>query len=430
MDTIFAVATARGKAGVSIVRISGQNAFNGVSQLIKGNFPKIRQSSLRQLFDLKGNIIDQVVILAFSEKASFTGEPTVELHLHGSIAVQHAVLDTLSNIEDFRIAEPGEFTRRALENEMLDISQVEGLADLIDAETEAQRKQALRVFSGDLGKKANEWRSALIRAAALLQVTIDFVDEDVPVDVTPEVLSLVKKVNAALESEIKGFSAAERIRTGFEVAIIGPPNIGKSTLLNALAKRDAAITSHIPGTTRDVVEVRMDLKGLPITIIDTAGLRETDDIVEGMGIERAKQRAFAADLRVFLIENLQDDLGIQKDDDDIVLIGKGDLTDQSDQSISGKTGKGLNRLIDTITDILEKRASFAGSAIRVRHQIAMQDAFKALLHVEDLVQKGAEFTDIAAEELRVATQSIASIIGLVDVEDVLDEVFSSFCLGK
>ena len=302
MSTIFAQASAAGKAGVAVVRISGPQAFSAASQLC-GALPAPRQAGLRRLRSAAGEVLDEALVLCFSEKASFTGEETVELQTHGSVAVVNALLAELGRIDGLRLAEPGEFTRRALANGRLDLAQVEGLADLIASETEAQRQQALRLFSGGLGDLAAHWRERLIRASALLTVTIDFADEEVPVDVSPEVLELIAEVQTAMQAQVDGFGAAERIRTGYEVAIVGPPNVGKSTLLNALAGRDAAITSEVAGTTRDVIEVRMELAGLPVTLLDTAGLRETDDTVEKIGVARALERAKAADLRVFLIES-------------------------------------------------------------------------------------------------------------------------------
>ncbi len=272
MDTIYALASARGKAGVAVVRISGPLAFLAVKNLT-GDVPSARRTALRILRDAAGEVLDEALVICFEKGASFTGEESAELQLHGSIAIVNAVLRTLSEMEGLRLAEAGEFTRRALENERLDLAQVEGLADLIEAETEAQRRQALKVFSGVLGEKVERWRTALVRAAALIEATIDFADEEVPVDVSPEVLELIATVMLDLETEARGAKMAERIRDGFEVAIVGPPNAGKSTLLNALAGRDAAITSEVAGTTRDVIEVRMELGGLPVTLLDTALLK-------------------------------------------------------------------------------------------------------------------------------------------------------------
>ncbi len=337
---------------MAIVRISGPDAL-AAGTLLAGSLPPARHSALRRLTATDGIVLDEALVLSFEAGHSFTGEDVVELHLHGSIATVKAVLGALGGLPGLRLAEPGEFTRRALENERLDLAQVEGLADLIEAETESQRRQALRVLSGALGRVAEGWRADLIRAAALLEATIDFVDEDVPVDVTPEVTDLIDKVADSLRREAKGATAAERIRDGFEVAIVGPPNVGKSTLLNALAGRDAAITSDIAGTTRDVIEVRMDLRGLPVTILDTAGLRETEDRIETLGVQRAIARAEAADLRVILLESLEDEPLLSPIDDDIVAVGKADLAATESFAVSGRTGAGLDRLIDMIVERLE-----------------------------------------------------------------------------
>lgn len=426
MDTIFAVATARGRAGVAVIRLSGPEAFAAATELC-GTLPERR--GLRMLRDRGGEALDQALVLRFEDGHSFTGEPVVEFHVHGSVAVTDALLRALAGIRGLRAAEAGEFTRRALENGCLDLAQVEGLADLIDAETEAQRVQALRVLSGALGDKAEAWRRDLIRAAALLEATIDFADEEVPVDVTPEVNDLLDQVLVSLAQERDGVGIAERIRDGFEVAIVGPPNVGKSTLLNALAGREAAITSEVAGTTRDVIEVRMDLGGLPVTVLDTAGLRETEDFVENIGIRRALDRARGADLRVFLMEDGRSGVGLEPMADDIVLRAKADLSADGD-GVSGKTGQGLDALVQRIETVLAARAGGAGTAIRARHRTAIIRAVEALETARIEVGEGPDRAELAAEDIRTAIRALDSIVGRIDVENILDEIFASFCIGK
>jgi tRNA modification GTPase len=428
MDTIFAQATAQGRAGVCVIRISGPQAFD-IATKIAAPLPAIRHAAVRPIIDLDGGTIDSALVLVFKGPSSFTGEDVVELHLHGSIAVVKAVLELLSTFPDTRLAEPGEFTRRAMENGKLDLTQVEGLGDLIEAETEAQRKQALRVLSGHLGQRVDEWREKLIRAAALLEVTIDFADEDVPVDVSGEVRELLSSVNDDLLKEIQGTHTAERIRAGFEVAIIGKPNAGKSTLLNALAGRDAAITSSIAGTTRDVIEVRMDMGGLPVTLLDTAGLREGADEVEAIGIDRALSRAAAADLRVFLVEE-GEDLPVKAKPDDIRLLPKADLRDDPSGSISGVTGQGVSDLIAQVQSVLTTRSLTAGLATHERHRVAMQKAADGLAFAMTVLDHGPDQYDIAAEELRHSIRALEALVGRIDVENLLDVIFASFCLGK
>lgn len=424
MDTIFALATARGRAGVAVVRISGPRAV-AAAEALAGPLAAPRRAALRRLH-WQGDLLDEALVLRFAAGASFTGEDVVELQLHGSPAAVSAVLSALSAQDGLRPAEAGEFTRRALENGRMDLAEVEGLSDLLAAETEAQRRQAMRVFSGGLGEKTEGWRQRLIRAVALLEATIDFADEDVPVDVTPEVRELIGSVLTDLRREEAGAGAAERLRDGFEVAILGRPNTGKSTLLNSLAGREAAITSEFAGTTRDVIEVRMDLQGLPVTILDTAGLRETGDVVERIGIERARDRALAADLRVFLLdhEGLPD--GIIPQDQDIILRGKSDL---GRGEISGRTGAGVDDLIFRIVGILSARVDPAVTITRERHRVAIHRTITALEQVIAGLNDSLS-VDIAAEILYSAIRALNSLVGRVDVEDVLDEIFSSFCIGK
>lgn len=428
MDTIFAQATAVGRAGVSVVRISGPLAFDVARQLV-GDLPAVRHAGLRRVISPDGGFIDEAVVVCFAGPQSFTGEDVVELQLHGSIAIIRKVLSELGLFEGVRLAEAGEFTRRALENGKLDLTQVEGLADLIDAETEAQRKQALRVLSGDLGAKVDGWRRSLIRAAALLEATIDFADEDVPVDVSGEVMELLSGVEKDLKREIAGTLAGERIRSGFEVAIVGAPNVGKSTLLNRIAGREAAITSNIAGTTRDVIEVRLDLNGLPVTLLDTAGIRESDDEIEGIGVKLALKRAEQADLRVFLVEVGESPVQ-NPGERDIVVVAKSDLSDAAYPGISGETGAGVSQLLDVIERNLGEIASQVSVATHERHAQAMRSAEGAIEATYDLLKSGPDRYDLAAEELRSGIRKLEALVGRVDVENLLDEIFASFCLGK
>lgn len=427
-DTIFALASAPGKSGVAVVRVSGPMVPD-VSLALCGILPEPRLATLKLIRDSEGVRVDQSLVLYFPAGNSFTGEDVLEIHTHGSVAVVNRLLRVLGDMSGLRLAEAGEFTRRALENGCMDLAQVEGLSDLIEAETEAQRRQALRVLSGDLGDLAEKWRSDLIRAAALIEATIDFADEEVPVDVTPEVNALLEAVSRDLSKQIIGVETAERIRTGFEVAIVGAPNVGKSTLLNAIAGRDAAITSEYAGTTRDVIEVRMDLGGLPVTLLDTAGLRDTDDHVEGIGIELAKKRAELADLRIFLVEAGQPP-ELNPLPGDLTLIAKADTLDSVSGAISGKTGQGVPELISAVQAELSERTGNLGVATRERHRTAMVRATDSLAAGKAVLSLGPEQYDIAAEELRTAIRALDSIVGRVDVENLLDEIFSSFCIGK
>ncbi len=427
MDTIYALASAPGKSGVAIVRISGPKCSLIANELLDG-CPSPRLACLVTIRDQTGVLIDNGLAIYFQAPASFTGEDVLELHVHGSISVISVVLKSLSAFDTVRLAEPGEFTRRALINNKLDLPQVEGLADLIDAETEVQRKQAQRVLSGELGLLAQTWRIDLIRAAALLEATIDFADEEVPEDVYPEVIELLIKTKMALQAEADGVIFAERIRSGFEVAILGRPNVGKSSLLNMLAGREAAITSEIAGTTRDVIEVRMDLDGIPVTLLDTAGIRDTEDVIEGMGIERALERSKNADLSLILtddgdVPDVSTVIG-----DYLVIYTKGDVTGKKG-AVSVISGKGINELVEKILSFLRNKSLVVGVASRERHRSALM---KAVSHIETVLQMAEDDhqAEFLAEGLRSAVMSLDSLIGSVGVEDILDEIFLSFCLGK
>tara|TARA_R110002096_G_scaffold24713_20_gene77824 strand:- start:9952 stop:11238 length:1287 start_codon:yes stop_codon:yes gene_type:complete len=428
MDTIYALASARGKAGVAVVRVSGPSALMAGAALMS-RLPEPRQAALRRLF-WQGVELDQALVVCFKAGASFTGEDVLELHLHGSQAVVSAVLRALADQPGLRLAEAGEFTRRALENGCLDLAQVEGLADLIDAETEAQRVQALRVLSGAIGERVELWRSDLIWAAAMIEATIDFADEDVPVDVLPEVLPVLSRLIRDLRAEVAGGVVAERIREGFEVAIVGPPNAGKSTLLNALAGREAAITSEIAGTTRDIIEVKMDLGGLAVTFLDTAGIRQTDDRIESIGVDLAIRRAQQADLRVFLQDGETIIPGLVPGEGDISVFGKADEAPGEGLRVSGKTGEGLRELVDLIAAILLKRSAAAGILTRERHRIALVSAIEALEGAQSELKKTEAMPELVAEELRRSARALEVLVGRIDVESLLAKIFASFCIGK
>lgn len=422
-DTIHALATARGRAGLAVVRVSGPQA-GAVCLALCGAVPPARRATLRNI-SWQGEAIDQALVVFFAQGASFTGEDVAEFHIHGGPAVAQALLRALAESGLSRLAQAGEFTRRALDNGVLDLTQVEGLADLIDAETEAQRKQALRVLSGQIGDRVANWRARLVRAAALIEATIDFADEDVPVDVTPEVRDLLTGLLAEIDREAAAVAQAERIRDGFEVAILGEPNAGKSTLLNRLAGRDAAITSEVAGTTRDVIEVRMDLDGLAVTLLDTAGLRDSDDPVEREGIRRAVDRAEAADLRIFLGPNPG---LVAPRDGDLIVAAKADLGGGEGLAVSGKTGAGVDALLAEISRCLSDKVAGAGIMVRERHRIALDQGAAAIRVV--LAGLGKALPEIAAEELRRAIRALDALVGRVDVDELLGEIFASFCIGK
>ena len=426
MDTIVAQASARGRAGVAVVRISGPDAWRACERMA-GAIPPPRTTSLRRLRDRHGETLDHALVVTFEEGRSFTGEKITELHLHGSVAVVSAVMRELVTFDGLRPAEPGEFTRRAFEAGRLDLTEVEGLGDLLEAETDAQRKHAQRIMEGNLARMVADWRADLLQALAMSEAAIDFADEDLP----PETWQLVReplgRVCDALAQELAGRRAAERLRDGFEVAIIGPVNAGKSTLLNALAGRDAAITSEREGTTRDVIEVRMDIGGLAVTLIDTAGLRDTDDEIEQLGIARGIERARGAALRVFLKAH-PDDPVPESTDDDIVLLGKSDLW--SEPGVSGKTGDGIDALVHQIEARLSQRACASSSFSRERHFARLSQAIEHLRRAQDDAQAEMPQLEIVSEEVRHAVFLLDELVGRIGVEEVLGRIFSSFCIGK
>jgi tRNA modification GTPase len=421
MDLIFAEATPPGRGGVSVIRLSGDGARSAAEALV-GSMSYPRHAYFRDLKD-QTEVIDQVLAVWFAAGSSFTGEEVAELHLHGAPVISKRVSAILL-AAGIRFAEAGEFTRRAFLNGRMDLSEIEGLGDLLAAETEAQRKLAMRSISGELSQKAEKWRAWLIEAGAFVEVSVDFADEEVPDDVPDQVFTLLENLRHSIDKEIYGFNGAERIRQGFEVAIVGPPNAGKSSLLNRIAKRDVAIVSSVAGTTRDVIELRVDLKGLPVTILDTAGLRASDDEVEVVGMERAMSRALAADLRVHLSEAGEaiSDLRMA---DDIIVKSKSDLNKTGKQlELSSETGEGVDILLDQIFDILSPRVLGAGVVSHERQLNELLLAKDALMNVDQLP------VELLAEQLRRANHALDRLLGRIDAEDYLDKIFSSFCIGK
>lgn len=431
-ETIFALASGPGRAGIAVVRLSGPRADEVLLKLSNAPLPPPRQAVLREVASPDRGLIDRALVLRFSAGASYTGEPVVELHLHGGRAVQMAVLEELAQQPGCRIAEPGEFTLRAFEAGRMDLVEVEALGDLLAAETEAQRRQAARGLDGGLRRQANLWRDLLLRAAALVEVTIDWADEEVPEDVTPEVRDILGELRGAITRELALSAGAERLRHGFEVAILGAPNSGKSSLFNALAGYDAAITSPQAGTTRDILELRYDLGGLPVIFLDTAGLRESAGDIESIGIERAKRRAGGAELRLFLrcagVGPAESEAGLWQAGD-LRVWSKADLGGgEADVAVSARDGSGVERLLDLVKERLSDRVPGMGLVSHQRQRQMLERAVLALEAAERaLTQAGPE---VVAEEIRTAGRALESLIGRVGTEAVLSAVFSTFCLGK
>lgn len=431
-DTIFALASGHGTAGIAVIRISGTRADSILACLTGCALPAPRRAVLRGLRNEAGELVDRALVLRFPAGASYTGEAMVELHCHGGRAVVMAVLELLGRQPGCRLAEVGEFTRRAFEGGRMDIAEIEALGDLLAAETELQRRQAIRGLDGALHRQAEVWRARLVRAAALVEATIDWADEEVPEDVGPEVAGLIGEVRCGLEQELALSDGAERLRSGLEVAILGAPNAGKSTLFNAVAGRDAAITSPRPGTTRDVLELRYDLQGLPVVFLDTAGLRAAGDEVESEGVSRAAARARGAAMRLFLRSGdappVPEEATLWQPGD-LRLWTKGDLDDgPGDLVISARTGAGVPELLQRIGTALAGRYSGDGLVGHVRQRRALQETVGALGRAEATLCCGD--AEAVAEDLRSAFGSLDRLIGRVDVEEVLDSVFASFCLGK
>ena len=437
-DTIYALSSGRLPAAIAIVRISGSKARIGLETL-GGKVPEPRRAA-RAIFrdPSSGAVIDDGLVLWFAGPASETGEDVAELHLHGGRAVVAAVFRVLGGLEGFRPAEAGEFTRRALLNGKLDLAAVEGLGDLVAAETEAQRRQAMAQFRGALSTKVEGWRARLVEAMARLEAGIDFSDEgDVPEDLLRPAVEIARALATELRAVLADAPRGERLREGFVVAIAGPPNVGKSTLLKRLAERDVAIVSAIAGTTRDAIEVALDLKGVPVVLVDTAGVRRSKDPIELEGVKRALARAASADLVLWLTEAAGPSPAPPKGARTIMVRTKADLLDSEAQrrlqdkesiSISAKTGAGMARLLDFLAHEAEALSGEPALVTRERQRMALAEALKRLEAAVDIAAKGKE--ELVAEELRMAANALGRITGRIGVEEVLGEIFRSFCIGK
>jgi len=443
-STIFALSSGRPPAAIAVVRVSGPQARVALEKLA-GRVPEPRQAALVRVRDpVTGEAIDEALALWFPAPRSETGEDVAELQLHGGHAVIAGVLDALGKIEDCRLAEPGEFTRRAFEHGRLDLTAVEGLADLVASETPAQRRQAFRQLKGLIGDRAEAWRRRLVEALALVEARIDFSDEaDVPEDLIRPALHAAQQLRDEIAAALADGRRGERLRDGLVVAIAGPPNAGKSTLFNRLAHREAAIVSPFAGTTRDIIEVHLDLDGFPVTLLDTAGIRESSEPVEQEGIRRARERAAAADLVLWVIDGSSagraDDQPPGLLENAVVWLVKNKIdlaVDRNENefiySISATSGDGVDNLVAALAAFARENLSAAESGIvtRARHRQALEKTVSAIDHALGQAADANGREELIAEDLRAAATSLGRLTGRVDVEDILDVIFRDFCIGK
>ena len=442
-DTIYAAATAAGRAAVAVVRVSGPAARAAVKALA-GKSPRPRLAALRTLSS-DGGPIDQALVLWLPGPASYTGEDSAEFHVHGGPAVVSSLLEALRGL-GLRLAEPGEFTRRAFENGKLDLAQAEGVADLIEAETEAQRRQALAQVEGALGRAHQRWRGDLIEALANFEAAVDFPDEEVPAEVADRARPHLQRLIGELHLALADVDRGERIREGFRIALVGAPNAGKSTLLNGLAGREAAIVTATPGTTRDVIEVPLRLAGYKVLLADTAGLRDTHDEIEAEGVRRARAWAASADLRIWVVDGASSAIDPPPEEltaGDLCVINKSDLNPGDDTGravvearalelelhrISARDASHVGVILAALTDRVLQRLSGdePATATRLRHKDLLAEALARLEHA---LAVGAS-PELAAEDVRLAGRALDRITGRIDPEDVLDRVFATFCIGK
>jgi tRNA modification GTPase len=449
-ETIFALATPPGRSALAVIRVSGLLAA-GVPELFGAPSLLPRQAQRRWLKDKDGNLIDDVMMITFVGPHSATGEDVTEIHCHGSPAVVEDILNHLAAVSGFRLAEAGEFTRRALDNNKTDITAAEGLADLIEANTSLQRVQAAAQMAGSLRRPVENWRKEIISCLSELEASIDFTDEDLPVTLEKQVRNRIQTIHDEMKGGLANFYKGQIIRTGLSIVLAGPVNAGKSTLLNLLARRPAAIVSAMPGTTRDSIEVGLEIAGVSVAVKDTAGWRQTNDHIEKEGIERAKQAAADADILVVVVDGSQpswsedmDEIVTWGSQTHLILVNKSDMgivtndkrhtadwaSEETVLSISAKDGSGLSEFEARLGEIIQdlNRTSSSITLTRVRHQQAVRQAVE---HLEASLNLSlANQAELVAEEFRSATSALSRILGHVDIEDVLDHIFSNFCIGK
>ena len=442
--TIYALSSGPGISGIAVIRVSGIKAKDILETIIIGKFPKERVATLKKLIDPNTKeLIDEGIVIWFKGPNSYTGEDMIELHTHGSKAVVLSLQNILDKYENCRMAEPGEFTKLAFQNNKINLLKAESIGDLIAAETEMQRQQALRIMSGVSSKKFNLWREDLIKNLGEIEAKIDFPDEDIPNAISDSLNSNIKKIKTEIEKTLDDDKTGEIIREGFKIAIIGPPNVGKSSLLNFLSRREAAIVSEKAGTTRDVIEVHLDIIGMPIIISDTAGIRESNDEVEARGVKLAISRAEDADLTIVLLDPKSLDFkgffNSQIENKSLIVINKSDLgienipkleTKIVPITISIKENKNVDKLIDEIKSKLTKQFLKNDNVLitRSRHRHHLKECLK---HLNSFMEKKVnDDYDKAAEDLRLSIRHLGTIVGRVDVEEILGSIFENFCIGK
>lgn len=440
-QTIYALSTILGRSGVAVIRVSGNKALESVKKLtnLKINKIKPRYAYFADIKDLKGQLLDKALVLYFKSPQSFTGEDIVEFQTHGSRAVINSLLSALSEIKDFRYAFAGEFSKRAFYNHKMDLTQAEGLADLIDAETSEQQKFAIRQMEGNLKNLYEGWREQLLNVLAHLEAYIDFPDEELPQDVIQNLENTVFKIKNEIQNHLNGSQAGESMRDGFRVVILGKPNSGKSSLINALTSRDTVIVSDIAGTTRDAVDIHMDIKGYPVIFTDTAGLRKTNEEIEQKGIEIAYTKAQDSDLVINLFDALENTPQQLDNIDNFKIITVANKIDKINQlqinnlqqqgfvTISAKNKTGIDDLLDTIAKNIESRVADNSGLLITRHRY--REALKNTVNCLTQFNLNKEI-ELSAEDIRLASRELGKITGLIEVDEILDKIFGSFCIGK